>query len=230
MIYEPAPPEAADFRFAGGVYAAPNAVAADFLLAAPAATIGQSTQFGAPSLVSVHRVQEGVQLLPFIPPLIAGYTATFGAVVAQQEQPIAAPVFGTPSVSFSTTHPATSIEATAAFGVPVAQSIHAAQSLEPVVFGAIGDPAYSAQASSLSGQTAFGQPVSATVHPAQDWYAGIRMGPLDAKSFGSFPVLDGIQLTEFGEPRLGATAHGAMSLHLMPQFGPITISRGAMQC
>lgn len=193
-------------------------------------SIGQPTKFGAASLVSVHRAQEGVQLLDFIPPLIAGYTATFGAVVAQQEQPIAAPVFGTPSVSFSTTHPAESIEATTAFGVPVAQSIHAAQSLEPVVFGAIGDPAYSAQASSLSGQTAFGQPVSATVHPVQDWYAGIRMGPLASSSFGSFPVLDGIQLTEFGEPRLGATAHGAMPLHLMPQFGPITISRGAMQC
>ena len=194
------------------------------------ATLGVVSQFGSPSLVSVHRAQEGVQLLPFIPPLIAGYTATFGAVVAQQEQPIAAPVFGTPSVSFSTTHPATSIEATAAFGVPVAQSIHAAQSLEPVVFGAIDAPAYSAQVSSLSGQTAFGQPVATTVHPVQDWYAGIRMGPLASSSFGSFPVLDGIQLTEFGEPRLGATAHGAMPLHLMPTFGAITISRGTMQC
>lgn len=194
------------------------------------ASIGQSTQFGAPSLLSVHRVQEGVQLLDFIPPLIAGYTATFGTVVAQQEQPIAAPVFGTHSVRFSTTHPATSIEASATFGAPVAQSIHAAQSLDPVVFGAIDAPAYSAQASSLSGQTAFGQPVSATVHPVQDWYAGIRIGPLASSSFGSFQVLDSIQLTEFGEPRLGATAHGAMSLHLMPQFGPITISRGTIQC
>ena len=177
-------------------------------------------------------MQEGVQLLPFIPPFMALQGMAPGSVTAQASS-LPGPVFGTPSVSFSTTHPATSIEATAAFGVPVAQSIHAAQSLEPVVFGAIGDPAYSAQASSLSGQTVFGQPVAATVHPVhpvQDWYAGIRMGPLDAKSFGSFPVLDGIQLTEFGEPRLGATAHRAMSLHLMPTFGPITISRGAMQC
>lgn len=191
----------------------------------PADSLGAGTTFGAAAATVTCRVADGIQLIQVIPELIATQGVPPGTVVAQQLQPIAPPVFGTPSVSFATSHPATSIEPTAVFGVAVAQSVHEVASLESVVFGGIGIPTYSAPASSLFGQSTFGQPTVSTVHPLGDWYTGIRMGPVGASSAGSFPVVDSIESTEFGQPRLGGTSHPVMPLHMMPTFGPITIRR-----
>ena len=188
-------------------------------------TLGAVTQFGTPSVVVVCYATESVQLIPFITPPTAYQVSVFGTLVAQQIQPIEAPIFGTHSVSFVTSHPATSIEASATFSVPVVRSVHEASSLEPVVFGAGDAPTHVAPASSLFGQVTFGQPTVSTVHPLGNWYAGIRLGAVGVSMLGSFPVMESIESVEFGVPYLGATIHPAMPLHAMPTFGPITIRR-----
>lgn len=214
-------PVPAGYAAGFGVQGEPTAGSADSV----PSSLGAATQFGAPTAASVCWVASGIQLIPFIPPLIASQAASFGTAVAQQEQPIAAPVFGAPSVSFATSHPGISLEASVTFGVAVVRVVHEAASLEPVVFGDGDTPTYSTQVSSLFVQVEFGAPLARTVHPLGDWYAGIRMGPVGAAAFGRFPILDSIESTAFGAPYLGATIHRAMPLHAMPQFGPITISR-----
>lgn len=192
-------------------------------------TLGQNTAFGDPDVVLVNRVTESIQLAQFIPPLTALQGMAPGSVTAQASS-LSSPAFGTPSVQFATSHEATSLESGAAFGTPGLRSIHAAESLELVQFGDVGAPAFAAHAASIQDGTQFGQPLAFTLHALPDWYAGLRFGAVAVQGTGVFPVLDGIQLGEFGLPDFGARRLQALPLHVVPQFGPITISRGAMTC
>ncbi len=192
-------------------------------------TVGQNTAFGAPAVVLVNRVQDGIQLAPFIPPLTALQGMAPGSMTAQASS-LPSPAFGTPTVQFATSHEAASLESAVAFGAPAVRSIHPADSFAPVQFGDVGAPAFAAHAASLQDGAQFGQPLAFTLHALPDWYAGLRFGAVAVQGTGVFPVLDGIELGEFGQPDLGATRHQAMPLHMLPQFGPVTISRGAMTC
>lgn len=194
-----------------------------------AESIEAGAVFGTPSVATINRVTGGIQLAQFIPPLIAAQGMVPGARVAQASS-LPPTVFGTPSVQFATRHEAAAIEAVAAFGVPAVRSIHPAESLEPGQFGVVGAPAFAAHAASVQEGVQFGYPLVSTLHPLPDWYAGLRFGVVAVQAEGVFPVLDGMAIGEFGEPEVGAARHAAMPLHLMPQFGTITISRGSMQC
>ena len=192
-------------------------------------TVGQNTTFGAPAVVLVNRVQDGIRLAEFIPPLTALQGMAPGSMAAQASS-LPSPAFGTPAVQFATSHEAASLESAVAFGAPAVRSIHPADSFAPVQFGDVGAPAFAAHAASLQDGAQFGQPLAFTLHALPDWYAGLRFGAVAVQGTGVFPVLDGIELGEFGQPDLGATRHQAMPLHMLPQFGPVTISRGAMTC
>ena len=192
-------------------------------------TIGQNTAFGNPAVVLVNRVQGGVRLAEFIPPLTALQGMAPGSMAAQASS-LPSPAFGTPAVQFATSHEAASLESVVAFGAPAVRSIHPADSFAPVQFGDVGAPAFAAHAASLQDGAQFGQPLAFTLHALPDWYAGLRFGAVAVQGTGVFPVLDGIQLGEFGSSEPGTTRHQAMPLHMLPQFGPVTISRGTMQC
>lgn len=192
-------------------------------------TVGQNTAFGNPALVLVNRVQDGIRLAEFIPPLTALQGMAPGSMTSQASS-LPSPAFGTPAVQFATSHEAASLESAVAFGAPAVRSIHAAESLEPAQFGDVGAPAFAAHAASLQDGVQLGQPLASTLHALPDWYAGLRFGAVAVQGTGVFPVLDGIELGEFGLSESGATRHQAMPLHMLPQFGPVTISRGAMTC
>lgn len=192
-------------------------------------TLGIALQFGDLSLVSVNRVSESLRPAPLITPLTALQGMAPGSMAAQASS-LPSPAFGTPAVQFATSHEAASLESVVAFGAPAVRSIHPADSFAPVQFGDVGAPAFAAHAASLQDGAQFGQPLAFTLHALPDWYAGLRFGAVAVQGTGVFPVLDGIELGEFGQPDLGATRHQAMPLHMLPQFGPVTISRGAMTC
>lgn len=208
---------------------APLAPAAGLVLNMSMDTLGRTTVFGMPGLVTINSIEDGFQFESSIPAPMAVKGMPPGKMVTQAS-PLPPPVFGKPSVQFATNHPVVSLEGMVVFGTFAARSIHTAESLEPVQFSAMGAPVSTAHAASVQDGTQFGQPLASTLHALPDWYAGLLIGCAAAQSTGVFPVLDGVQLGGFGHPSLGATRHPAASVHMLPSFGQIAISFGDSTC